>query len=85
MARLILVLALVALTVYALVDCVQTDERRVRTLPKAGWIALILLVVGIGPVAWLLAGRPRSLPPRGHAGPARPRGPEDDPDFLRNL
>ncbi len=85
MARLILVLAVVALTVYALVDCIQADERQIRTLPKAGWIPLIVLLVGIGPLAWFFVGRPRTLPPRGNQGPARPRGPEDDPDFLRNL
>lgn len=84
MARVILGVVVLALTVYALVDCSQTDQSRIRNLPKGGWIAVILLVVAAGPVAWFLAGRPRSLPPR-NGGGAGPRGPEDDPDFLRNL
>jgi hypothetical protein len=71
--------------VYALVDCLQTDQRQVRNLPKPGWLVVIVLVVLVGPVAWFLAGRPRSMPPRGYRGPGQPRGPEDDPDFLRNL
>jgi hypothetical protein len=84
MARVILGVAALALTVYALVDCAQTDQARVRNLPKAGWIAVILFVLVAGPVAWFLGGRPRSRPPR-KGGGSGPRGPEDDPDFLRNL
>lgn len=84
MARVILGVVTMALTIYALVDCAQTDQGRIRNLPKLGWIVVILLVVVAGPVAWFLAGRPRSRPPR-NGGTAGPRGPEDDPDFLRNL
>ncbi len=73
-----------ALTVYCLVDAIQTDDGAVRNLPKIGWLVLILLFPIIGPAAWLIAGRPprggsRRLQPRG------PRGPDDDPDFLKDL
>ena len=77
----------IALTVYAVVDCIQTDEPRVRNLPKLLWILLILVFPVVGPIAWLVAGRPQ----RGPAGrrptsrPQPPRGPDDDPDFLRRL
>jgi uncharacterized membrane protein AbrB (regulator of aidB expression) len=81
--RVLLVVVSIALTVYAAIDCIQTEESRVRNLPKLAWVLLIVLVSIVGPVAWLLAGRPRSGPPR--RGPSGPRGPEDDPDFLRNL
>jgi len=38
----------------------------------------------VGPITWLIVGSRRSLPP--HRRPLTgPRGPEDDPDFLRNL
>ena len=83
-----LVLSLV-LTIYALIDCIQTPEHRVRNLPKLAWIVLIALVAWAGPIAWFYAGAP--TPPwhraigRGGPGPRRPRGPEDDPDFLRGL
>jgi hypothetical protein len=77
----------VALTVYAAVDCIQTDESRVRNLPKLVWVFLILLFAFAGPLAWFIAGRPRrDLPWRRPGTPKPPpRGPDDDPDFLRNL
>lgn len=59
MLRVLLVLVPLALTVYALVDCIQTPADEVRNLPKIGWIVLIVLVWIAGPVAWLLAGRSR--------------------------
>ena len=77
----------IALTVYAVVDCVQTEEPTVRNLPKLLWLLLILLFPIVGPIAWFIAGRPA----RGPAGrgprsrPPAPRGPDDDPDFLRRL
>jgi hypothetical protein len=46
------------LFVFALVDCIQTDESLVRNLPKAAWILLIVLVPLVGSIAWLAAGRP---------------------------
>lgn len=81
-------LLVVALTIYAAVDCIQTDEHRVRNLPKLIWLLLVLFVVVVGPVCWFLAGRPQRSPSGrgpGHRGGGSPRGPDDDPDFLRNL
>jgi hypothetical protein len=77
----------IALTIYAAVDCIQTDESRVRNLPKLVWVFLILLFAVAGPIAWFLAGRPRRQRPTRGPGqrPSAPRGPDDDPDFLRNL
>jgi Phospholipase_D-nuclease N-terminal len=86
--RVLLLLAGLALTIYAVVDCIQTDDGRVNYLPKIAWVVLIVLVPWVGPIAWLVVGRQRSFPP-GRWNPKRPvsgpRGPEDDPDFLRNL
>ena len=87
MLRVLLPLVLVALTIYAVVDCIQTDQEVQRNLPKLGWIALILLFPPIGAVAWFFAGRPRDGF-SGRPGPqrnGRPIGPDDDPDFLRKL
>ncbi|TQJ49450.1 PLD nuclease N-terminal domain-containing protein [Phycicoccus sp. SLBN-51] len=77
----------IALTVYAAVDCIQTEEDRVRNLPKLVWVFLILLFAVAGPLAWFIAGRPRGQWPTRGPGqrPSAPRGPDDDPDFLRNL
>ncbi|MFK5581919.1 MULTISPECIES: PLDc N-terminal domain-containing protein [unclassified Serinicoccus] len=90
MPRVVIAVALLAFTVYCVVDAVQTESRRVRGLPKLLWVAVVLLVPVLGGIAWLIAGRPRSIldvifgtrrpgPPRG------PLGPDDDPDFLRDL
>ena len=92
MSRLALIFAILALAVYCLIECIRTDRRQVRYLPKALWLLLILIPV-VGPGAWLLAGRPRSAgspPPKDQPPtvPRRPRGPpapDDDPDFLAQL
>ncbi|MDQ1626805.1 MAG: hypothetical protein QOI54_549 [Actinomycetota bacterium] len=83
------------LAVYALVDCLQTPTDEVRTLPRIAWLAVIVVFVFVGPIAWLLAGRERSalgalFRPAQQAGVPRPAArrtlaPDDDPDFLRKL
>ena len=73
------------LAIYALVDCIQTDEAKVRGLPKLVWIILIVLITFVGPIAWLIAGKERSLPGRDRRQRRGPLGPDDDPDFLRGL
>jgi hypothetical protein len=87
MLRVLPTILIVALTVYAAVDCVQTDESQVRNLPKLVWVFLILLFPIAGPATWFIAGRPAAMsspwPSRRPPGP--PRGPDDDPDFLRKL
>ncbi|HET7279243.1 MAG TPA: PLD nuclease N-terminal domain-containing protein [Dermatophilaceae bacterium] len=87
MPRVLLTVLIVALTVYAAVDSVQADESQIRNLPKLVWVVLILLFPIAGPATWFIAGRPTALsdrwPSRRPQGP--PRGPDDDPDFLRKL
>ncbi len=84
------------LAIYALVDCIQTDESRVRGIQKPWWILLIVLIWIVGPVAWLIAGkepaqrRNATWPGTGTAGfpgNERPRqvAPDDDPQFLSQL
>jgi hypothetical protein len=58
----------VALLVFCLIDCIQTDPALVRNLPKIGWIVLIVIFPLVGGIAWLVAGRPQ----RGTAGRAVP-------------
>ena len=89
MAKVLLVLIPLALAIYTVIDAIQTEDSRVQFLPKVVWILLILLSAptGIGAVAWLVTGRQRGAQngrPRPNR-PAAPRGPDDDPDFLRNL
>jgi len=87
MVKVLLFLVPLALTIYSVIDAIQTEDTRVLYLPKLIWILLILLFAPIGAIAWLATGRqrgPRSGS-RGTSYPAAPRGPDDDPDFLRGL
>lgn len=60
----------VGLTVWCLVEAVSANEARVRRLPKALWILLILLVPFAAPIAWLLVGRPSAAAERAAAAAA---------------
>lgn len=80
-----MVLVPLALTLYALIDCIRTDDAAIKGLPKILWVLIIILLWVVGPLAWIFAGRDRSweLPER--AARPRPVAPDDDPDFLRDL
>ena len=88
MARVLLTAAVVFASIYAFIDCVQTDSRLMRVLPKPVWL-LVVLVPVMGPMIWFISGRTdaRGGTPVPRTGPrrTRPRGPDDDPDFLRKL
>ncbi|PZE26535.1 MULTISPECIES: PLD nuclease N-terminal domain-containing protein [unclassified Curtobacterium] len=72
------VVAAVAFTVYAVIDCAWVPRDRVRALNKPLWIVLVVVLPIIGAVLWYLLGRaPARAVPR-----QRYRGPDDDPDFL---
>lgn len=82
----------IALLLYALIDCLQTDQKRIRNLPKLGWVMLIVVLPFVGPAAWLFAGRPtresaRQTTWKNPPGveQRRPLAPDDDPDFLAKL
>ena len=76
MARLVVgvVIAVVVFTIYAFVDCALMERSRVRGLPKALWLVVVVVLPLIGGVLWFLIGR----------GPTRRRflPPDDDPTFL---
>ena len=85
MVRFIIFAALVAVavTIYTLIDCARTDRHQVRSLPKAAWLVVILLLPLIGAGLWYVLGRPGvfSAP----AAAPRSNAPDDDEDFLRQL
>jgi hypothetical protein len=87
MTRVIPIILIFGLTIYALIDCARADESQVKNLPKWGWLLLIIILgpqaLAIGPIAYLLAGR--NKPKGGRAGKRRILPPDDDPDFLRKL
>ena len=83
-----LVIAAFALTIYALVECAQSDQEQVRNLPKWGWILVIIvfgLPVPIGPIGWFVAGRPKGKGFGGFKPKRRVLPPDDNPDFLKGL
>ncbi|MCT9082584.1 PLD nuclease N-terminal domain-containing protein [Streptomyces fulvoviolaceus] len=87
MLRYLPFLLVLALWIYAFVDCLNTPEKEVRGLPKVVWIIIILLFgeVLIGPVAWLVAGKVRQAPANGPAAQGRWVAPDDNPEFLKSL
>ncbi|WP_241187427.1 PLDc N-terminal domain-containing protein, partial [Micrococcus luteus] len=52
---------LAGLTLYALFEALLTPAREVRSLPKAAWVAVIVLVPLVGPLLWLLLAAPQGL------------------------
>lgn len=82
MLRILPVIISLALSIYCVVDCIKSDNDAVRGLPKLVWVFVILLFPIAGSLAWLFAGRPQAAPTRRRP---LPRGPDDDPDFLRGL
>jgi len=79
-----LVLASLALTLYAFIDCAMRDDSQINKLPKWGWLLVILFISSLGSIAYLVIGRSRG--PKGPRGPKRRiLPPDDDPDFLRKL
>lgn len=84
--RFLPVILLVVLAIYCWIELAQSDARDVRQLPRGMW-ALLILVPLVGPVGWLIYGRPNGdavAPPPVRQRP-RQVAPDDDPDFLRNI
>jgi hypothetical protein len=83
MARFYVVLAFLVLAfdVFAIVDVMLIDQRRIRALNRPLWVLVIVVLPVIGAILWFLAGRER----RNGAGDRRTVAPDDDPAFLRNL
>lgn len=54
----IIELAVIALWAYCVFDCIRTDDSMVQNLPKIIWLLIVILFPPIGPLAWLLLGRP---------------------------
>lgn len=50
-------LLFLALWIFCIVDVITTPEQDVRNLPKVVWLILVVLLVDIGSLAWLIAGR----------------------------
>lgn len=94
------IVAVVVLTLYAVIDCAMTDARRARVLSKPVWLVAILLLPVVGPICWILFGkglisigsgsRSDAAGAGGRSGRAgrgapAPAAPDDDEAFLRRL
>ena len=71
--------AVVALTIYALVDLFVTGKSRLKAFPLPVWVGIIVVLPVIGPVLWLVIGK--NKPPQ----TTIPFAPDDDPKFLGGL
>jgi hypothetical protein len=90
-------LVLFGVWIFCIIDAITTDPAQVRNLPKAVWIIIVILLVDLGSLLWLIAGRNWSnLPRLAHPSNAtgfpvdRPKrrvatNPDDDEDFLRGV
>ncbi len=82
MGRLLLfAVAAVVLDLFAVIDVVLIDNRRVRAFPKVFWVIIILVVPFVGAILWFLVGRDWGA----RGGDRRTIAPDDDPAFLRDL
>ncbi|MET9553102.1 PLD nuclease N-terminal domain-containing protein [Streptomyces sp. NPDC006645] len=86
MLRVLMILVPLALSIYAFIDCITTDEKDIRHIPKPIWAILVLLFPLVGSIAWLMVGK---KPTAGIGSAGGRRGgwvaPDDNPDFLKSL
>ncbi|MER8068184.1 PLD nuclease N-terminal domain-containing protein [Streptomyces sp. NPDC094034] len=81
MLRVLMILVPLALSIYAFIDCITTDEKEIRYLPKPIWAILVLLFPLVGSISWLIVGRERTRAVRRGGWVA----PDDNPEFLNSL
>jgi hypothetical protein len=89
----VLGLFFLGLWIFCIIDVITTPESQCRNLPKIVWLLIVILLMDIGSIAWLVAGRVWNGDPRVPLAktPARPAGrraannPDDDEDFLASL
>ena len=64
--RIVLIVLVFALTLYALLDCARTPEESMPArMPKFLWIILVVLFPTIGPIAWIIVSRVKAAEERG--------------------
>lgn len=85
MPRVLPVVVALVLAVYTLIDCLQTDSAKIRSLNKPAWLAIILLLPVVGPVLWLVVAKRGTRPKPVQQPTTAPPPPDDNPEFLREL
>ncbi|KQV18598.1 MULTISPECIES: PLD nuclease N-terminal domain-containing protein [unclassified Kitasatospora] len=88
MLRILPPLLLLALWIWAFIDCLTTPEQEVKHMPKVIWVIIVLLFPLIGSIAWLAIGKQRdgltTARGAGRSG-GRQVAPDDNPEFLASL
>ncbi|NKX92357.1 hypothetical protein HF995_03565 [Sanguibacter hominis ATCC BAA-789] len=74
MPRVLLTLAVIALTVYAATDAWNAEDEDRRGLPRGLWLILILLLPGFGAIAWFALSSQTRRARAGASGPRRQPG-----------
>jgi hypothetical protein len=85
MFRVLMFLVPLALSIYAFIDCISTDEKHIRYMPKPIWAILVLLFPLVGSISWLLVGKERTAQAASQARSGGWVAPDDNPDFLNSL
>jgi hypothetical protein len=85
----VLGLFFLGLWIFCIIDVITTPESQCRNLPKIAWLLIVILLMDIGSIAWLVAGRNWEGAARAPLtkAPAHPRGrtgtgnPDDDEEI----
>lgn len=92
MPRVLLVVAWIAVTIYAVADWSRAPEDEMPgRIPKPMWLVIIVfttMLFAIGAIVWLVLRWVNRAEARGHRPPPGPKGPvapDDDPEFLFRL
>ena len=60
----VLGLFFLGLWIFCIIDVITTPESQCRNLPKIAWLLIVILLMDIGSIAWLIAGRAWNGEPR---------------------
>jgi hypothetical protein len=82
MGRYLPIIMMALLAIYCVVEVAQAPTYAVRRMPRWLWATAIICLPLVGPLGWLIFGRPNRLSRSEHT---RPKAPDDDNDFLRGL
>lgn len=63
-------LAFLALWIFCIIDVITTPDDQCRNLPKIAWLLIVIMLMDIGSIAWLFAGRTWNGEPRRPLAPA---------------
>jgi hypothetical protein len=78
-------LVLIALYISFIIDVIRTPSVDARSLPKAVWLLLVIVLPILGGVLWFLFGRPKPAPGSRFGRRRGPIAPDDDPKFLKKV